>query len=200
MLREYYLYQLINVLSVEKDSTLYRCNKCLNEYTKEFESCPMCNGALVFFEKPLDPVDTRQKEEQERIAELKSKSTLIMKEEIERITKEVQSGQSVFLNQSFYMSVDSEMDAADRRVQINPFDDSRVKWAGLHGWKIVGVVPRTSGSARQNYEGFGKAWAGGIGGSVIGSYVLMEYELNKANLESSMDILKESIKLAYGLL
>ena len=50
-----------------------------------------------------------------------------------------------------------------------------------------------------NYEGFGKAWAGGIGGNVVGSYIMMEYELNKENLENSVEIIKETVKRAYRI-
>lgn len=64
----------------------------------------------------------------------------------------------------------------------------------------MGVVPRTSGSALENYEGFGKAWAGGIGGNIIGSYIMMEYELNRENLESSKELLVDTIKESYKLI
>lgn len=178
---------------------MFRCEKCLNEYTKQFESCPMCGGSLSFFEKPLDPVAARQLEEEELLQERREHSQTVVSEELRRITKEINSGKSIFVYKSFYMSVDSEMDAANQKVQLNPFDDSRVRQAGLFGWRIVGVVPKTSGSALQNYEGFGKAWAGGIGGNVIGAYIMMEYELNGENFDSSLEIVKETIKNAYGL-
>ena len=50
------------------------------------------------------------------------------------------------------------------------------------------------GEALQNYEGFGKAWAGGIGGSVIGAYVLMEFTVTSTNADSSEVWIKESVE------
>lgn len=183
-----------------KGQKVYRCDKCLNEYTKAFESCPMCGGKLIFFDEPLNPSDVKQREEQERLKQLKEHSNDVIKNEIDRVSKEVNLGKKLFLYRSFYMSVDSEMDAANEKRKLSPYDDSRVKEAGLFGWRIVGVVPRTSGSALQNYEGFGKAWAGGIGGNIIGSYIMMEYELNRENLESSKDLLIDTIKESYKLI
>lgn len=29
---------------------MFRCEKCLNDYTKEFESCPMCGGQIQIVE------------------------------------------------------------------------------------------------------------------------------------------------------
>jgi len=33
------------------ESTVFRCQKCLNDFTKEFDSCPMCGGAVEKYEQ-----------------------------------------------------------------------------------------------------------------------------------------------------
>lgn len=179
---------------------MFRCEKCLNEYTRHFDSCPMCGGLIVKFEKPLDPVEADRIVKAEMIQQERERAKKIINDELERISREVRGGRTVFLYRSFYMSVDSELDSDNKKLQLSPYDDSLVSQAGLFGWRIVGVVPRTSGSTLMNYEGFGKTWAGGIGGNVVGSYIMMEYELNKDNLDNSLEILEETIKRAYKVL
>lgn len=178
---------------------MFRCEKCLNEYTKEFDACPMCGGKITFFDKPLDPKEAEEIARAEKRKQDQERAKSIMNDEVERVIKEVRSGKTIYLYNSFYMSVDSELDSDSKKITLNPYDDSQVRQAGLFGWRIVGVVPRTSGNALMNYEGFGKAWAGGIGGNVVGSYIMMEYELNKENLESSVEIIKETVKRAYRI-
>jgi hypothetical protein len=88
---------------------------------------------------------------------------------------------SSFLHTSQYISVDSEITGTV--FPISPYDDSGVRVAGLSGWKVVGTIPHTIGTALQNTEGFNSVWAGGVGGSVIGAYVLLELEITANNLE-----------------
>lgn len=176
---------------------MFRCEKCFNEYTKQFDACPMCGGKIAFFDKPLDPAEAEKIARAEQLQKEQERAKSLINDEIERVVKEVRSGKTIFLYNSFYMSVDSELDSDNKKIALSPYDDSQIRQAGLFGWRIVGVVPRTSGSALMNYEGFGKAWAGGIGGNVVGSYIMMEYELNRDNLDSSMELVKESVKRAY---
>ena len=48
--------------------------------------------------------------------------------------------------------------------------------------------------ALQNYESFGRAWAGGVGYSVIGTYVLMEFEVNFRNANASEIHIRQSVE------
>lgn len=177
---------------------MFRCEKCLNEYTKQFDSCPMCGGQIVKFDKPLDPAELERMAQAERLQKERERARTTVNEEFERVSLEVRNGRTIYLYRSFYMSVDSELDSDNKKMQLSPYDDAQVKQAGLFGWRIVGVVPRTSATTLMNYEGFGKTWAGGIGGNVVGSYIMMEYELNKNNLDESAEILRETIKHAYN--
>lgn len=179
---------------------MFRCEKCLNEYTKQFDSCPMCSGQLVLFEKEIDPVTASEIEAAKREAkEREARKKKVVESGIEKMRQRLKQKRPVYLHNSFYMTVDSEVEAGGGVTQFNPFDDSRITQAGIDGWRIVGVAPKTNGSALQNYEGFGKAWAGGIGGNVVGVYVMMEYQLTEENFEDSMGIIEHVLTTAYKL-
>lgn len=175
---------------------MFRCEKCLTEYTREFDACPMCGGKILPYEKQLDPVTANEIETAKQRAERK---TEVLASELTKIKNRLKQGNSVYLHHSFYVTIDSQVEAGGGIRNFNPFDESRVTKAGLDGWRVVGVAPRTNGSALQNYEGFGKAWAGGIGGNVVGVYVMMEYELTQANLQDSISIVEHVLTTAYKL-
>jgi hypothetical protein len=114
--------------------------------------------------------------------------------EVERITSEAKSGKDIYLYRSVYVSIDSQNVLGNSQTSIAPFNDVNVKQAGAQGWKVVEAIPRTLGEALQNYEGFGKAWEGAIGGSVIGAYVLMEYKVTSMNAESAEVLIRENVE------
>lgn len=115
-------------------------------------------------------------------------------QEFQRIVSDTQNGKSVYLYRSFYVSVDSFNDFGGNISQMAPFNDSEVKMAGTRGWRAIEAIPRTAGSTLQNYEGFGKAWAGGIGGTVVGAYVLMEFVVTPQNVDASRDLILETVR------
>lgn len=114
--------------------------------------------------------------------------------EVERIVKEAKSGNAIYLYKSIYMSVDSLSAVAGDQSTLAVFSDKRVKEAGVQGWRVIEAIPRTMGEALQNYEGFGKTWAGGIGGSVIGSYILMEFVVTSTNADSAQVLIRETVE------
>ena len=114
--------------------------------------------------------------------------------EVQRIKSEAKSGNLVYLYKSIYMSIDSLSAVAGDQSILAVFSDSQIKEAGAQGWRVIEAIPRTMGEALQNYEGFGKAWAGGIGGSVIGAYVLMEFAVTSTNADSSEVWIRESVE------
>lgn len=179
---------------------MFRCEKCLNEYTKKFDSCPMCGGEVLPYEKQIDPVTANQIETAKRNAEERAeRRSRVINSELGKIKSRLKQGRPVFLQNSIYVTINSVVEAGGGVTEFNPFDDSRVAQAGIDGWRVVGVAPRTKGSALQNYEGFAKAWAGGIGGNVVGVYVMMEFELTEGNLQDSMSIVEQVLERAYKL-
>lgn len=114
--------------------------------------------------------------------------------EVIRIIEQAKSGNAIYLYKSIYMSIDSLSTVAGDKSSLEVFNDKRVKEWGAQGWRVVEAIPRTMGEALQNYEGFGKAWAGGIGGSVIGAYVLMEFVVNSSNVNSAEELIRQSVE------
>jgi hypothetical protein len=52
--------------------------------------------------------------------------------------------------------------------------------AGMDGWNVIGVVPRTTGIGLSNSSigsTMGTSWGAGLGGNVIGVYLLLNREV-----------------------
>ena len=155
-------------------------------------SCSGCGTKVAMFTKECPACTTeRQNAQQQEAAavqhEREEARQKTIEDEFERIQVDVKRGLPCFLHTSQYISVDSEITGTV--FPISPYDDSGVRVAGLSGWKVVGTIPHTIGTALQNTEGFNSVWAGGVGGSVIGAYVLLELEITSNNLE----MMKEDI-------
>lgn len=161
---------------------MYRCEKCLTEFSKQFDVCPMCGGKIIEF-TPVDPVAEAKKKAEEDASQRLFKLRKLAEEELDRVKDEIFKGRNIYLYRSIYMSVDSDLTANGKQFEFNAFSDRDVIRAGLHGWKVVSVVPRTTGRTLENYEGFSKVWAGGIGGNIVGAYVLMEIMVDQSNFD-----------------
>lgn len=159
-------------------ANLYFCNFCDLKLPGKFE----------------DLEDRQAKEEAEKLQALQVEYRSKVDQEVLRIFTDVQNGKASYLYRSIYVSVDSYNELGGQVNLLGNFNDSNVKAAGTRGWKVVGVIPRTAGGALENYSGFNKAWAGGIGGSVIGAYVLMELVVNSQNIDENRDLILESVQ------
>ena len=74
------------------------------------------------------------------------------------------------------------------------FDVEEVRDYLFDGWTIVGTIPKTLGIGLTNVSigaSSGQTWGAGLGGNVIGVYVLLAYELTRENLDASRDIISE---------
>lgn len=154
--------------------------------------CNFCNARMP---GQIDSLTTKQ---EKQLQEQKKKEEEAYKKrvetEVERIVTEAKKGNRLFLYKSHYMSIDSQNRFGDQVTQLANFNETRVVHAGVRGWRVIESVPRTSGETLENFSGMGKAWAGGIGGSVIGSYILMEFELTAKNADTSRDIIEEAVR------
>ena len=73
------------------------------------------------------------------------------------------------------------------------FLDDLVDWSH-EGWEIVGIVPRTIGTALTNQASgstFGETWGAGMGGNVVGVYVLLRFTINVADLDAARPIVND---------
>jgi hypothetical protein len=61
---------------------------------------------------------------------------------------------------------------------------------GWQGWELVGVVPSTYGEGLQNVSygaSSGNTWGAGIGGLVIGAYLLLRMPVTRQMLDTKRD-------------
>jgi len=108
----------------------------------------------------------------------------------------LESGKSVFLYDSVFVPVDSEI--LDKQF-ASEFDVSILRRLGLMGWEIVQAVPKTKGIGLENVGTqttiFGSMWAGGVGGNVMGVHVIIKKSLSVSDIaEDSADDVSEFIR------
>jgi hypothetical protein len=77
---------------------------------------------------------------------------------------------------------------------------SALQSAGLAGWQVLSVIPRTIGIGLTNVSygsgGGGETWGAGMGGNVAGVYVLLGKEID--SLEGAAG--GEVIEMAHQLI
>lgn len=155
------------------------------------ELCNFCDSR--FGGEVEEPEDAAAKEEIARREAADKALKQKIENEVKRIISDARGGKTIYLYRSHYVSVDSFNNFGGQISTLVPFNDLEIKFAGAQGWRVVEAIPRTSGETLQNYEGFGKAWAGGIGGTVVGAYVLMEYSLTATNVDTSEELIRQTV-------
>lgn len=100
----------------------------------------------------------------------------------------LESGKPVFLFDSVFLPVDSEI--LDKQF-ASEFDVSILRRLGLMGWEIVQAVPKTKGIGLENVGTqttiFGSMWAGGVGGNVMGVHVIIKKSLSVSDITDDLD-------------
>jgi hypothetical protein len=119
----------------------------------------------------------------------------LIAEEKTRISEEVSGGGVLYLHKTEFVPVDSFL--GDIEFTPNSYDDTAIRIAGLEGWRVVGVIPKTFGTALINNEGFNKVWAGGVGGAVVGTYILLELEVSSRNYARLENDISEYLESAF---
>ena len=158
---------------------------------EELELCNFCDSRIGGEVEDVEDLAAKElAAEKAKAALLRSKK---LDEEILRVITDAKNGTPVYLYRSIYVSVDSFNNFGGKISSVAAFNDLQVKAAGAQGWRVVEAIPRTSGETLENFEGFGKAWAGGIGGSVVGAYVLMEFVVTASNAEASAELIRETV-------
>jgi hypothetical protein len=107
-------------------------------------------------------------------------------------------GERVFLYESIYLAVDSVLPEGEDPAQ---FDIGSLKRAGLSGWEVIGVVPRTVGVGLKNelLPSGVASWGGGAGGNVVGVYLLLKSEVTAVDEEDAADLLARYLKFNKAL-
>jgi len=142
-------------------------------------------------ERALKAEQQRAREEAARVAR-ENKITAA----IEALKSRLKNGEHVFIYNSFYVPVDSVL---QNNEFASNFDITFLKKAGLLGWEVVGIIPRTIGIDLQNrvigdFSNTAVSYGGGIGGNVAGVHILVKKELSFAMLETADDELISSLE------
>jgi hypothetical protein len=107
-------------------------------------------------------------------------------------TDRFKNGQPVFIYKSIHIAVDSFVN----EEQLGKFDIRELQAAGLAGWEVVSVVPRTTGIGLKNTSfgsSMGTSWGAGIGGNVIGVHVLLAKKVTSVDQEDFEVIAKPTV-------
>jgi hypothetical protein len=112
------------------------------------------------------------------------------------------AGKPIYIYDSIYLPVDSFVNDD----QIGTFELSALQAAGLAGWKVLSVIPRTVGVALTNVSygsNSGETWGAGLGGNVAGVHVLLCREVSNekdSDLDDvAIEIATEVIAKGYDL-
>jgi large subunit ribosomal protein L7/L12 len=159
---------------LEEKSYCYSCRaeKRADEKARELER----NRQEIERHKALE--QERQKRHEERRQAL----TLALKDKLK-------NGQDVYCYDTIYIPVDSVIEGTQ---SVNEFDISTLKLMGLDGWSIEGVVPKTLGVPLSNASigsTVGETYGGGMGGNVVGVYILLKKRVAQIGEELSIDSL-----------
>ena len=180
------MFNLCNSFVVRnQEEVMALCNVCNQPAGMLMKVCASCQAKQAEIEARNRAANAAQHdaERKEQIAAEKA-----------RVEAEISGGGNLYLHRTEFVPVDSILGEVD--VALGPYDDTAVRIAGLEGWRVVGVVPKTFGTALINNEGFNKVWGGGVGGAVVGTYILMELEVtskNFARLQSEINEYIESV-------
>jgi hypothetical protein len=112
------------------------------------------------------------------------------------IREQIAKGQRTYLYNRVYLPVDS---IVLEKPLNSDFNIDRLQELGIQGWEIVSVIPRTIGVALTNTlvgSTTGQTWGAGIGGNVIGAYILLKREITADDDRlSDDDLLKYTLWL-----
>jgi hypothetical protein len=139
------------------------------------QDASLATGSIIATEDlPAAPptiAEVRQAELANKISEVKT----LMRARLE-------SGRPVFLYDSIYVPVDSQLlddEFADE------FDVSILRQLGLLGWDVVQAVPKTKGIGLENIGTntlMSSVWGGGIGGNIMGVHIIIKKSVSPRDL------------------
>lgn len=102
----------------------------------------------------------------------------------------IADGRTAYLYRSTYVPVDSIVE----NETTGTFDIAELRVHGMSGWEVVGVLPRTIGVGLTNKSygsTSGETWGAGLGGNVLGAYVLLRFPVTPDSLAQSTELVDE---------
>jgi hypothetical protein len=154
-----------------------RCNVSLGLISFR-DYCPACEESIKNEERIRSTrIAEKEKAERQQAALDIAKS----------IKKQLVAGKQVTLYDSIYLDVDSRV--VDNDI-CKHFHLGLLHKLGIEGWEVIGVIPRTIGIALTNTttgtNSCGTTWGAGVGGNVVGVYVLIKFTATSTNCSDKM--------------
>lgn len=176
-------------LAVQDFDDVYRL---IVAYSDEIESKTM---AQIFKEQFSEYEKQREMLEQQQAA-LLAKEQQVAKERIANhldgnLSAAIEAGKPLYHYRWIYIEIDSEINGN----AVGTFNFDEIQDAGLEGWKVLSVLPRTVGVGLKNTSmgsTMGESWGGGVGGIVAGAYVILGREVDRGD-SAWLDELKAEV-------
>ena len=112
-----------------------------------------------------------------------------------RAREKLANGEKIMIYRYSYITVDSTVN----NQSINDWNFYPLMKAGLDGWQILGVVPKTSGIGLTNSQTVGystsQVWGGGMGGNVSAVYILLGREVKSLTYPDNIEARKQAEEL-----
>ena len=161
-----------------------KCIRCGNDAGFLSDLCEQCDERSYKHKMNKILLEKQDKlhQQEETKAEKENNLSNILQGKVEQrlvnIKLRLAKGHKAFIYKKIYIPVDS---VVFDEVFTENFDISMLQVLGYEGWEIVQVVQKTLGLALSNkYVGPGPShFAGGVGGNVIGVYVILKKEFEE---------------------
>lgn len=166
-----------------------KCGECGEQLYESRTYCGKCGSSRVIdnsaekqaaadleMEKRLAAAEEKKQREAERLAEMQAEAEKSFDVWEIRARQRIAKGEKPQLFTWVYQPVDSIVE----NFKTETFGIDDLQEFGLGGWKIAGVVPRTVGIGLKNTSmgsTIGESWGGGVGGNVIGVYLILQKEV-----------------------
>lgn len=171
-----------------------KCLRCGAKAGLFLNLCEKCQAENVKLkqgdaQRQQDLENQRKADDLKAAQEREAKRRRSVDEARTRILQRLNNGETVYLHDTVYTEVDSYI--LDRPL-LGEFSFDTVRELGLAGWSVVGIIPRTMGYELFNNNGDGgTAYGGGLGGIIIGAYILVKKEIQGTPTEQKISELDE---------
>lgn len=158
------------------------CDACQARAAEQRSKEKAAENARIAAEQQARREQEAERQRQEEIARLE-RLRKFKEDRIAELHALVDQGVSPYLYSMIFINAQSTMNG--ETVGQNP-DLTEMQQYGWLGWEAVGTVPSTYGEALKNVSygaSSGTTWGAGIGGIVVGAYVLMRFAITKGVLD-----------------
>lgn len=173
-----------------------KCTKCGKSigFFATTSICDECSPTIIAESERLQ--SEREQQRQMALEEFNRQKENLLLSKFKELKSKIENGEQIFLYDSIYVPVDS---IVNEEALNEDFSISILRKAGLQGWEVVGILPRTVSIGLTNRVlGAGDtaiSWGAGLGGNVMGVHIILKMEMSRQNLSDDflMDYITRNI-------